>query len=277
MRNTLLIAPDFGLSAVADEIRAVSSALRPASLIGQVKRRDLLHALQGHNWDILWFATHGSEIGIELSDGPISISDLTAVVRASGAWLIVLNSCSSRLVGLELHYELGASVITTRTDINDVSAFQTGALLAKALAEGKSVVEAFNDAKPGQAHNYLLFHDARHGEATETHTILMLNEWGSRLCSKIDGLERRLDREIGALRQKINDLNDNVQTAVRLPPWHRTAFVAAFILLFLPVPLFYTQLRELLEIGWQSALSFAVLAYAASAVVWAYMWWGGRQ
>lgn len=85
-----------------------------------------------------------------------------------------------------------------------------------------------------------------------------------------------MDREITSLRKDVNSLAGNVQTAVKLPPWHRTAFVTAFLLLFLPVPLFYTQAREMLEVGWQSALSLATLSYAASAVLWSYMWWGGR-
>jgi len=274
--NVLLIAPESGLAAVGDEVRAVSLALRPVILNGTVTRRDVLDALRGHHWDVVWFATHGDQVGIQLSDGHISVSDLTAVVRSSGAWLVVLNTCSSRLVGLELHYELEVSVITTQAEIDDRTAYQTGALLAQALAESQDVVSAFSASKPGQGQNYLLFHGGDRDQATETRTILMLNEWGARLSTKIDGLEKRLDKEIGAMRQELAELGGNVQTAVKLPPWHRTAFVAAFLLLFLPVPLFYTQLREMLEIGWQSALSLAALAYAASAVVWAYMWWGGR-
>lgn len=171
---------------------------------------------------------------------------------------------------------LGASVITTQAEINDATAYQTGALLARALAEGKGVIEAFEESKPGQGRNYLLFHDMLRSEATETRTVLMLNEWGSRLSSKIDGLERRLDREIGAMRQELSDLAGNVQAAVKLPPWHRSAFVAAFGLLFLPVPLFYVQVRDWLDIGWQAALSLAFFAYLFSAVLWSYMWWGGR-
>lgn len=277
MHDVLLIVPDFGLPAVADEVRAISAALRPVTLLGQVSRSDVIQALSRQSWDILWFATHGNELGIELSDGLCSVSDLTAVVRASGAWLVVLNTCSTRLVGLELHYELGTSVITTQTEIDDVTAFQTGALLARALAEGKGVIEAYEESKPGQKHNYLLFHDVLRSEATETKTVLMLNEWGNRLSAKIDGLERRLDREIGAMRKDLSNLRSSVQVAVKLPPWHRTAFVAAFGLLFLPVPLFYSQVREMLDIGWSSALGLAFLAYLFSAMIWSYVWWGGKR
>lgn len=275
--NVLLVAPDLNLPAAADEVRAVAAALRPSPLVGSVRRRDVLQALNGHPWDILWFTTHGSESGIELSDGPITTSDLTAVVRASGARLVILNTCASRLIGLELHYELGAAVITTVSDIADLTAYQTGALLAQALAEGLGVVEAYNASKPGQAQNYLLFHNPACDETAETKTILLLNEWGARLGSKIDSLERRMDQEIGALRRDLSRLSSDLQHAVQLSPWHRTAFVAAFSLLFLPVPLFYSQVREMLDIGWQAALTLATGAYLFSAVLWSYMWWGGRK
>jgi hypothetical protein len=272
--NVLLIAPDLGLPAALDEVRAVSAALRPVILSGEVRRRDVLEALRGHTWHVAWFATHGDATGIQLSDGPIAVSDLTAVVRASGAWLVVLNTCSSRLIGLELHYELGVSVITTQTEVTDVTAYQTGALLAQALAENSDPVAAFSASKPGQGQNYLLFHSG-HDERTETKTILMLNEWGSRLSSKIDEMDRRMDREIGTLRQEVRGLSEHVSAAVRLPPWHRTAFAAAFGLTFLPVPLFYDQVRDLLDVGWQAALLLTFGAYLFSAVLWSYMWWGG--
>jgi hypothetical protein len=275
--NVLLIAPETNLSAVSDEVRAVSAALRPAILSGTVTRRDVLEALRNRSWDVIWFATHGDVTGIQLSDGHISVSDLTAVVRSSGAWLVVLNTCSSRLVGLELHYELEVSVITTQAEIDDQTAYQTGALLAQALAETQNVVSAFSASKPGQNQNYLLFHGTDRDDATETRTILMLNEWGARLSSKIDNLEKRMDREIGALRQDVNSLAGNVEDAVRLPPWHRIVFAAAFGLLFLPVPLFYSQVREWFEIGWQAALVLAFFAYLFSATLWSYMWWGYRD
>lgn len=275
--NVLLIAPESGLAEVADEVRAISVALRPVILNGTVTRRDVLEALRGHAWDVIWFATHGDQAGIELSDGYVSVSDLTAVVRTSGAWLVVLNTCASRMVGLELHYELNVSVITTQTDIQDATAYQTGALLAQALAESKDPVKAFNASKPGQGQNYLLFHADNGGDVAETRTILMLNEWGHRLGAKIDNLEQRFDREVGVLRQEMARLGYDVQAAVKLPPWHRTAFVAAFGLLFFPVPLFYVQVRDWLDIGWQAALTLAFGAYLFSAVLWSYMWWGTRR
>ncbi|MBO9321653.1 MAG: hypothetical protein J7457_05935 [Roseiflexus sp.] len=275
--NVLLIAPDLGLTAVNDEVRAVSLALHPVILNGTVTRRDVLQALQSHIWDVIWFATHGNERGIKLSDGYITINDLTAIVRASNAWLVILNTCSSRLIGLELHYELQVSVITTVTEIDDITAYQTGALLAQALAKTKDVKAAYDMSKPGQNASYMLFYDYLHDEATETRTILMLNEWGYKLSSKIDALERRMNQEINALRKDIDQLNINIDIAVRLSPLHHMVFIGAFVLLFLPIPLFYVEVREMLGIDWQLALSLAILSYTASAVLWSYMWWGGRR
>ena len=40
------------------------------------------------------------------------------------------------------------------------------------------------------------------------------------------------------------------------------------------VPLFYSQVRDHLDIGWQTALTMALVAYIVSAILWSYMWWG---
>lgn len=273
--NVLVIAPDFGLAAAADEVRAISRALHPVILNGNVARRDVLDALRSHDWDVIWFVSHGDANGVQLSDGHLSVADLTALVRSSGAWLVVLNTCSSRLVGLELHYELGISVIATVGDVGDLAAYQAGALLAHALAETHDVVAAYEASRPGvAAQTYLLFRAVQRDDAEAARTILMLNEWGARLSSKIDGLERRLDHELGALRNEINELG---MRAVVLPPWHWAAFAGAFTLMMLPLPLFFDQLREHLAIGWQSAMGLAMMSYIASAIVWSYMWLGGRR
>jgi uncharacterized coiled-coil protein SlyX len=77
-------------------------------------------------------------------------------------------------------------------------------------------------------------------------------------------------REVG---ERLGSLAVNVGNSVVLTPRHRVAFAAAFVALFSPVPLFYTQVRDLAEIGWQSALVFAAFAYLMSAMIWSYMWW----
>lgn len=192
--NVLLVAPDVGLPGAVQEVRVVSMALHPVILNGQVTRRDVLDALASHVWDVVWFATHGDENGIVLSDGAVSISDLTAIMRNSGAHLAVLNSCSSRYVGMEMWYELGIDVITTETAADDLSAFQVGALLARNLATGMSVEQAYERSKPGQDSTYRLFSSKEQGEAEQVRLIRMLNEWGRNIQSDMKQLQDEIEK-----------------------------------------------------------------------------------
>lgn len=247
--NVLLVAPDLGLSEAANEVRQVSVALHAVVLNGMVTRSDLVNTLdalkEAKKWDVIWFATHGNPQGVRLSDSMISIADLTAIVRNSGAYLVVLNSCSSRYVGLELHYELGVDVITTETEVADFSAFQTGTLLARNLASGLSVMDAFERSRPGQQSMYYLFTRVQRDDETELRTIQMLNEavasikkmimdGNQALANRDDQLEKRIDDKIAVESNRITDMGKTVfaleyiakasppaQVASRPPPsWH---------------------------------------------------------
>lgn len=198
--NVLLIAPDCGLQGATNEVRAVALALHPVPLSGTVTRKDVLDALSGHVWDVVWFATHGDEHGIMLSDGAVSIADLTAIARNSGAYLLVLNSCSSRYIGLEIHYELGLDVITTEAPADDMSAYQTGAFLARNLAAGLTVVDAYERSKPGQNALYHLFSAHDKGEQDHLRVIRMLNEIKNQITLDMNAgfaeVKQQIQREI---------------------------------------------------------------------------------
>lgn len=273
----MLIAPESGLPAIADEVRAISLSLRPVILNGTVTRRDVLDRIRLSTWDVVWFATHGDQNGIQLSDGYVSADDLIAVIRASGAWLVIINTCSSKYLAMEINSEVNVDVIATITDVEDVTAYQTGALLADALQKTKSPKAAYDTSKPGHGENYRYWPGSKGGELDEARTILLLNEWGARLSAKIDAMERRMDREIGELKQDIAELNNHVRNSVKLPPWHKVAFISAFTLLFVPVPLFYVQVRQLWGIEWHAALVLTFGSYTMSAILWGYMWWGGQR
>jgi hypothetical protein len=279
-KSVLLVAPDLGLVHAADEVRAISLSMDCTPLTGTVTRKDLIDALPAKDWDIVWFATHGSVDGIMLSDGTIVASDLAAVVKNTPAELVVLNTCESRLIGLDLHYELGVDVIATVADINDPTAYQTGVLLARNLASGMSNLDSFERSKPAGARNYHIFSDDS-GRNSDNTTILMMNEvmqmWGKRISDQIEGVEQRTARDIEALRKDLSDMRESISKAVSLPPWYRTAFTAAFFMLFVPSLLHYTEVRGVLGIGWQSAIAFTALSYSGSATLWAYMWWGSRE
>lgn len=223
--NVLLVSPEFGLQEAANEVRQVSMALHAVVLNGTVTRKDLVDALDalrdGKKWDVIWFATHGDAKGVKLSDSMINIADLTAIVRNSGAYLVVLNSCSSRYVGLELHYELGVDVITTEADASDISAFQTGTFLARHLASGLSVMDAFDRSRPGQQSMYYLFTRIQRNDEAELRTIQMLNEavasikkliadGNSALVSRVDQLEKRIDAKIDFESGRITEMGKTV-------------------------------------------------------------------
>lgn len=277
--NVLLIAPTTNLPAVEAEVRAVSLALHAAALTGVVNRKDLLDALAGPVWDVVWFACHGDSEGIYLSDGKVPISDLTAIVRNSGAYLVVLNSCSSRHVGLEMHYELAVAVICTETDANDITAYQTGTLLARNLAQGLGIRDAFERSRPGQGHLYHLFIGNERKDDDELRTIRFLNEWGAKVNGRIDGIERKLQTDIDGIRQEIASLRPvlaQMSAAMELNSTHEHSFWLGFVTLFLPVPLYYSQVRDLIGVSWLAALSFAACCFLVSAGLWRYMWWGNR-
>ena len=231
--NVLLVSPDFGLQAAVNEVRQVSMSLHAVILNGTVTRKDLVDTLGDHKWDAIWFATHGDQKGIRLSDNVVNIADLTAIVRNSGAYLVVLNSCSSRYVGLELHYELGVDVITTEADADDISAYQTGALLARNLANGLTVFDAFERSRPGQKSMYYLFTRQQRDDESEIRTIKMLNEAvatikkmiddGNKiLADRVDRLERRVDGKIETEAQRVTQVEKSVYaleyTAKTAPP-----------------------------------------------------------
>ena len=279
-KSVLLVVPDNGLPMAGEEARAISLALDSTVLSGVVTRADLINALPAKPWDILWFVTHGSVDGIMLSDGTIGAGDLAAIVGNTQASLVVLNTCDTRLVGLDIHYELGVDVITTVAEVTDATAYQAGVLLARNLGGGMSNREAFERSKPSNSRNYHIFSGDTPGYADDNATIIMMNEvlsmWGNRLSAQIHDVEKRTSSEIDGIRKDIMDMRAAVNNSVALPPWYRVAFTAAFALLFVPTLLYYYEVRQAIGIQWQAAIAFTALSYSGSATMWAYMWWGSK-
>lgn len=272
--NVLLIAPDntHTLPQGAQEAREVSQALRPVVLNGRVTVADILHALDGGPYDLLWLVAHGNENGIALSDGLfITTSQLTAAVRNSGACCLFLNTCSSRSVGLEIAYELGVDVIATVSTIGDTTAYETGALLARNLAKGLTFREAFDKSKPGQNTAYTFFAasgvDAVSGQQQQAdQSISMLvNGVGDRLVKQIMHLQDRVDSLESTLNKRIDTLErkvDNMQpTPVKKIPW-----TVGFILFVSASVFFFDDFRDALglrlDVSLVLAIVFQIAAYA---------------
>lgn len=128
-------------------------------------------------------------------------------------------------------------------------------------------IERNNDAKG----------DADHIQTIRLFNENMINERRERR-EEIREMERRLLEHIDkSIATQTAHLQDAIArgTSERAMTWvHRSVFVLAFVCLFAPVPLFYSQIRDIIGVSWQLALSFAFVCYAFSAGLWSYMWWG---
>lgn len=148
-----LIAPDSGLENIEAEVRSLSAALQGASvraLRNGVTTKDVMDLLTEQAWDVIWFACHGTRDGVQLSDALLSTAMIIQIVRNSGAKLVVLNTCDSEQIAGWVHMQTEASVIATISEVSDASAFVTGTLLARSLAQGLSPAQAFARARPGE-------------------------------------------------------------------------------------------------------------------------------
>lgn len=152
--NVLLIAPHMGSLNVEEEVQAImNSGLKVTSLIGNVTHIDVLREVE-KSYDILWLCTHGTEEGIQLSDGILNSSLLVALTRDKFR-LIVLNTCSSWKVAQMIQNETSAEVIATVIDVPDREAFQTGTIFARELAKVANFERAYYKARPGNNRTYI--------------------------------------------------------------------------------------------------------------------------
>jgi hypothetical protein len=153
--RTLVVAPKTDLLLVDDEVQQVVNLLGAKLLQGSQANIHGLLAILAEPYDIVWFATHGDERGVYLSDGILNTAELTALARSSSTQLLVLNTCSSRPVALSIYDELRIQLVCTLRPIPDRSAFITGTIFARKIAGGETFREAYLSAKPGQNNTYL--------------------------------------------------------------------------------------------------------------------------
>lgn len=145
--RVLLVAPMNDLPGAVQEVYAVERAggLTVERLAPDARRRELLHALHDQGFDVLWFATHGDEDGVALTEeDKLSTADLISMVRGAGLKGVMLNSCGSANVAEQLHDETGVDVVCTITETPDLTAFQTGAIFARWLGKTKDFRAAFD-------------------------------------------------------------------------------------------------------------------------------------
>ena len=182
--KVVLVAPStpnlFYLNA---EVQAIwQSGLDVEPYIGEVRHADVLKAVTTAAYDVFWFSGHATAAGLLLTDGPLSASELTPLIRGRFR-LVVLNSCNSRDTARMLQNETEAAVIATVVEVPDRLAFQTGALFARELAKTGNIYSAYHAAKPGQNRIYELL------------------GWDKQNVIEYDTLDKRLDRVESALHE----------------------------------------------------------------------------
>lgn len=198
--RTLTVSPKTDLLMVEAEVAAVVNHLHASILTGQVTSENLLSKLE-EQWDIVWFATHGDENGIYLSDGPISSDVLVPFMRTANASLIVLNTCSSINVAQDIYNELSIDLVCAIRPIPDRQAFFTAKQFAFNLSRGLSPYDAYVRAKPGRNRDYVFLgrgNSLMPLSAIDEREYQRMSQELGRLVRLIDGEER--DQEPGLLR-----------------------------------------------------------------------------
>lgn len=153
--KVLLIAPQTNLPMANAEVQdLLTSGLHVDPMLGEVSQTDVIRKLRTAKSDVLWLATHGDETGVMLSDGILSSSALTALVRGRFS-LVYLNTCKSAAVAQMLQNETDATIVCTVQDAPDADAYRTGSLFAVALADSGDYRQAYDQSLPGGNRLYL--------------------------------------------------------------------------------------------------------------------------
>lgn len=148
-REILMVAPEHpDLPSVASELAAVSTQHPTVRVTGLVRDIDIANAVLEGPYGIIWFATHGTDQGIILSNETLSAQAVGQYVRASGAKLCILNTCDSEQVALSLIATGGADMICTIGPIDDHDAARMAILLAAELTRQADPYEAYLKVRP---------------------------------------------------------------------------------------------------------------------------------
>lgn len=218
--EVLLIAPDSDLINIPEEARFIQEALDAQIINGRVTPKIVADAFANRltrrkKTDLLFFIGHGTLTGINLTDGFLPISELCRYVKSANIRYVVLNTCESEYIALAIHHETNATVICTIGQVTDTQAYATSRLLAETIAQGHSVEEAYERAKPSGAglQTYKIFsaknHHPEEEEQNHLSTIKMVYALFSRVEQQIKELRSELKREIETVR---NELLKEIET-----------------------------------------------------------------
>lgn len=148
--KTILIAPtQTDLAMAPAEIQDVANLLGADLILGVVDLARVFRELSKDNggYELIWFASHGDDFGIHLSDNVIDGDTLAAALRGTRARLIMLNTCSSERAAEQIYSATSVPVICNVGPVADAAAYATARRFAYEIAGGLDVVRAFALAK----------------------------------------------------------------------------------------------------------------------------------
>jgi hypothetical protein len=216
--STLLIAPRSDLENADAEQQRIINTLHPQCILGTVTTSDVLDAIQGGAYDVVWFLGHSGPAGLQLSDGVMPAERLTQILRQSPPRLVVLNSCSNFYTANQIHDYLQCAVIGTVLDAPDLDAFVTGAILANALAQGMDIAQAWQASRPPNNRVYVLLNGAIHlngeNEADDTNRLILRTN--ADLHSEIAGMTREVATTQRTIQEMRRDMAGVRQEQVRV-------------------------------------------------------------
>lgn len=209
---------EYGSEEVGELVNRLHATLLPGK---RATIHGLLDVLE-EGWDVIWLITHGEKEGWYLSDGLVNVSEMTSLIRSSGTFLTVMNTCSSYEVAAAAAEELGTAFICTLSEVPDRQAFITGVLFAQKLAAGYDYVTAYELARPGQKHPYVLIEArkpmrqerperGRSNQPLDRDTFQQFVESVKELDQIINGSTRLGLPALKDIRQVVENLQDDLQ------------------------------------------------------------------
>jgi len=121
----LLVVPASNID-VAAEILTMANGHQLDICSGHIDRAKLELALGSTSYDVLHFAQHGDQYGLQFSDGVLEVSELVGMLLKAQRSLkfIVLNACDSIATGVEIHNALMVPIIAHNSAIEDTVAIR---------------------------------------------------------------------------------------------------------------------------------------------------------
>ena len=254
MLNVLLIAPSRTLKYAEKEVQAVINSLHPDVLLGEGANAEAIFDALAKKYDLIWFAGHSTDAGIELENGAISAEDLAQFMQEHKPALF-LNSCESLPIALQISEWLKTTVIGTIEDVEDISAFQTGVLFARGLANGRSLREAFERSKSVHVqYVFLPGIPSQNGDKSD-----VIRDELSVMRFMIEDLEARRERQWDTYKKESDERYHPKLDAESARWW-----ILGFAVFSSNVFLFYSDVREILDISWIVALILAMVLFPIS-------------